>query len=484
MADRLIISPTQVSTLEMCERKWGWGYIKKIKAPPNKFAQLGLDVHDVLEAFLRHGTAPDRETQVGAIAIPGLKYLPQPGAAVVEGKFLWELPTEDFDITGRIDWRDRASVVQDGVERRARIVELALAGEVVQIGDHKTTGDFKWAKTADDLREDVQAVVYAAYYMHLMQVQAVLGRWVYYRTRRTPKALCVDWDITAAEAAPVMARVYAAGRKMVEWHRQHPDVLDMPFDAKGCNAFGGCPYTELCNLTSRERLVSLMAQQSLKEKMEARKKAQAQAPAPAVNPPESQLAPDPAPAPQPQQQGLSLKEKMEAKQAVQPAAPQASAAPGTLKKNMAAHQAAQAGAPSPTQGAPPPAPTAAGGTLKEKMAARQAAQAGATTTAASSPRIQPSPPPQPGQAPAQVPAVDMQGFDFLFVDCAPVKSDGLKTIPLSNLLAEAPSGDLGAYLDSQPLPDGIGVTMSMKTLEGQGAYEALSARASHVVRGF
>ena len=481
MADRLIISPSQVSTYELCHRKWAWGYIEKIKGPPNKFAQLGLEVHDILEAWMRDGTAPDRETKAGAIAIPGLKHLPQPGTAVVEGKFLWALPEEPFDITGRIDWHDviPGAVARDDTERRARIVELALMGELLRIGDHKTTGDFKWAMNPDQLRRDIQAVIYASYFMALAGVPAVLGRWVYYRTRRTPSSKCVDWDITREEAAPIMTRVRAVGHEMVIWKAKTQSALDVPFDAGGCRAYGGCFYEDHCNLTSRERLVSLMAQQSLKDKMAARAAAQQNtttttAPAPAVNPPESTQAPAPTPAPPPQQQGLSLKEKM----AARTQAAGAPRVPGPPPPEPAT-------TPPPAAGpAAPPAAPAAGMTLKEKMAARQAAGAGATTVAASSPRVAPVPPPQAGQVPANVAAVDMQGFAFLFVDCAPIKSDGLRTVPLSNLVAEAPNGDFAAYLDTNPLPEGVGITMSMATPEGKAAYEPLSARATHVVRGF
>lgn len=421
------LSPTQIDTYRLCKRKWAWGYIAGIKSPPNRFAQLGLDVHDVLEAFLVRGTAPDRATRAGAIAIPGLKYLPAPGAAVVEGKFSWELPGEPFGLTGRIDWREPSDPA---------------------FGDHKTSGDFKWAKTPEILAEDVQAVIYAAYILHLTGAASARGRWVYYRTKRTPKAMSVDFEMGRAHVDGQMVGILETGREMVGWKQQTKDAKDLPTDARGCGAFGGCYYRDRCNLTAKERMMSLMAQESIKEKL-ARKKAEAQAkPEPAVNPPENATASEP-PQP-PEQQGLSLQEKLTARKAgakPEQASAQAEAAPPakepTLKEKMAARKGGQ-----PTAGAPPPAP---------------------------------APQSQRGQKTA---ARNPHAFEVLFVDCGPVKSPAYKLIPLAEILEHSQDGPLAQVVDDSVWGEGACVSMSLKTPIGQEVYEVLSSRAALVVRGF
>lgn len=465
------LSPTQIDTYRMCKRKWAWGYIAGIKSPPNRFAKLGLDVHDVLEEFLKNGTAPDRNTQAGKIAIPGLKFLPSPGQAIVEGKFVWELPEHGFNLTGRIDWREM----------------------VPAFGDHKTTSDFKWMKTVEVLETDVQAIIYAAYILYVMNANNVRGRWVYYRTKRTPASKKVDFEFSREHVDAQMVGILETGREMVAWKRGTREATDLPYDAKACDAYGGCFYREKhCNLTSKERLVSLMAQESLKDKL-ARKKAEAQAqnkPQPQINPPENAQASEPKLPPE--QQGLSLKEKLAARKEGEEATAAAPAAPegGSLKDKLAARKAAQGAdaaahheAPPAAGQAPPPVtnqapPPAAQGSLQDKMKARKAAAAAAPPTQAIA-----SPPVEAPAATADV--SNSHPFEVLFVDCGPVKSPAYKLIPLAELLEHrVEDKTLAQVIDDAAWPAGTCVSMSLKTPLGQEVFEVLSGRASLVVRGF
>ena len=249
------LSASQIDSYLMCQRKWAWRYIAGLRPPPNKYAARGSAVHKVLEQYLLHATPPDRNTEAGAIALPGLKYLPEPGRSIVEEKFDWSLPDEPFDLTGVIDW----------------VVPPAI-GEL-SFGDHKTSSNFAFAKTAEDLRQDVQATLYAYYLMLREGIHQIKGRWVYYHANRPYRAKCVDWQTDLSTALPSFKRVLEAGREMAQWHQQKPEMEDVPINADACDAFGGCPFRENCNLSSRERLVSLMAQGSLREKMERRKAA-------------------------------------------------------------------------------------------------------------------------------------------------------------------------------------------------------------------
>lgn len=507
MTYRPRVSPTQVSMLEMCRRKWGWAYRDKIRGPPNRYAQTGIDVHAILERYLTDATPPDRETLVGQIALSGIKHLPAPGTVEVEGRFFWPMPDEPFDIAGVIDWSDtvgleawKAAWVGGAlIEAEALQVESALAGGVPRIGDHKTTGDFKWVMTPEALRQDVQAMTYAAYKLYQTQADHVVGRWVYYRTGRRRGSKCVDWDATLDQVSETFERVLAAGREIADWHAQGVRAIDMPYDPKGCDAYGGCPYRENCNLSSRERLVALMAQQTLKEKMAARKAGGAPAPVPvpaavgapqapaqvaatiaaqapvtaapqaappAINPPEAAVAATMPQAPQPaMQQQLSLKEKMAIRNMGGGAVP----VPST--------QPVQVPAPAPQAVAAQPAPVVVQPVL----------------TAAPVPQGQPAPiaapvPQAPPVAAAPAPVATYMtpaqaAIDILYVDCAPLKSNGSKVLPLSSLLS-ACGANLAAYLDAKQLPPGHSVNMSLRTPEGAQAYETLAARAVHVVRGF
>ncbi len=60
--------------------------------------------------------------------------------------------------------------------------------------------------------------------------------------------------------------------------------MDLPYNGAACENFGGCPYEQLCDLSPREQLRSIMSQDAQKNaflaKLQARKaKAKATAPA-------------------------------------------------------------------------------------------------------------------------------------------------------------------------------------------------------------
>jgi len=404
----------------------------------------------VLEEYLLNGKAPDRDTKEGAIAIPGLKHLPQPGQAIVEGGFTWELPDRPYDVRGIIDCHDYV----DGVPR---------------IIDHKTTGDFKWARTPAQLREDTQATVYAGYAMHASGSDRVLGRWVYYRTRGRPAAKAVDWETDTTIIEAPLQRFFASCDQMVRIQAAGAKALDLDPEVAACDRYGGCPFRDRCNLSSKERFRAFMAQQTLKEKMAARAAGKAK-PEPEVNPPEAAQQDAPLEGgDKPQQGALSLMDKMKARRAEQGEAEETKPAPVSETKVEPA---------TPDEA---PEKKAKSKTMKEKMAERAGKKKAAAKTEPAQPEAEKADG-KPLVPETRVPeSVDMQGFEALFVDCAPLKGS-FQTLPLSNLLAEC-NGDVGAYLDANPLPEGYAVTMTMATPEGKAAFEALSARANVVVRG-
>lgn len=395
---RLIVSPSQLDFYRDCKRKWAWRYIAKIPTAPNQWAALGSAVHRVLEDWLRDGTPPDRNTEIGAIALSGIKHLPDPGTVKVEGRFLWELPEEPFDVQGVIDW--------------VQITEALF-------GDHKTTGDFKWAKTSEDLRSDLQSTIYAAYLIETHNLDAITGRWVYYRTKGRRASKKVEWQITRAELQEPLENMRTMAREMAKLKAERPDPRSLEFNAEACDHYGGCAFRDNCDLSSQERFKALMSHVSLKEKMR-QKRAERSAPPPVAGsqaitspsiPPPEEATPAPAPAaPSAVDRARALREKMAAQVAkrstpepvepkqcqadpVSPPAPEATPATD-LKAKMAAKAKAKAvAAPAaPAPAAPAPEATMS---LKEKMAATLRARAATAVGEASElpPQGEYAPPP-------------------------------------------------------------------------------------------
>jgi len=310
-----IFSATQVDTFRLCKRKWAWRYLDGIESEPHASAQLGTEVHAQLEGWLREGKMLDMSTRAGLIAMSSLHLLPSPKSCDVERPFLIEL--FGFRFRGFKDF-----------ERGPEIHRSNGTWISGFVGDHKTSTDpSKWGKSADDLRNDTQAILYAAEHMHRFEAPSVELHWNYLRTSGSPKATPVldgTWErddegnvawmpngrrpvITRGECEPVLERTYNAAKEMASICAQAsakdlaaisredrvlpPHALSLEPNAAACQAFGGCPHIERCNLSANDKIRSLFKMND-KEALLAKMANNPQLPpagppaaAPAINPP-------------------------------------------------------------------------------------------------------------------------------------------------------------------------------------------------------
>jgi len=276
--EELCLSASQIDTYRLCQRKWAWSKLDGLKAPPNRFAQKGLDVDDVLTRWLSEGTPIDAASPAGKIAMAGVKHLPSPSTPGLATQKHFLLRTRVVLYQGKKD------------------VEFLDADGVPCVYDHKTTTDFKWAKTAEQLRVDVQANLYAADAISRYSSDLARLRWIYYRTTGQPKSLPVSLEITRPEAEEQVVKIDETAREIIQIYaaKPRPRALDLLPNPDACEAFGGCPYRSNCNLSPREMMRSMMAQESAIEKMRRLKSEKlnggasstsAAAPAPVVPPP-------------------------------------------------------------------------------------------------------------------------------------------------------------------------------------------------------
>ena len=295
------VSASQINTWELCARKWGHDKLDKVPRRPSKAAHKGTMTHKQLEDWLQfkqlplfNGTEDERHAAVLAQAI--IQHLPPPQTPgmVVEG---------------------RTSIYIEGI----KFVLVLDVGRydlpVPWVSDHKTTSDFCWALTEETIIDDAQACLYGYYGMARAQKPEVDLQWTYARTRGAAVSMPIRKRVTLPMIQPRMDKSLATAREILAV-RAEPGLtaMDLPYDAAGCAAYGGCQYVELCNLTPRERMRSIMNQEATKtnfmDKLKARQAAQADAtthPPPAaptpsapVNPPTTPSAPAaPVPTPAP-----------------------------------------------------------------------------------------------------------------------------------------------------------------------------------------
>lgn len=259
----MTVSPSQVSIFADCQRKWGWQYLEGIRPPQAASAALGERVHAILEEYLKAGVVPDTEETLilgdkvyhpGKIAEQGLHLLPSPGPHLtIEHAFSHK------------GWNGR--------------IDLAYMGEVPVISDHKTSTDPKlWGKSEEDLREDVQALVYAKFALDASGYQEVDLIWNYFQTRPPfkPRQSKVRLNVLEVDAALAPWNELAAEVEGLKKRKGQIGALDLTPNVHACQKFGGCAFKNNCNLQPEEQLRGFMSQnQTMAEKMAAMKAAKA-----------------------------------------------------------------------------------------------------------------------------------------------------------------------------------------------------------------
>lgn len=240
-------SPSQVNTRETCLRKWAFDKIDGIRAPPNAYAAFGTRTHKILEVWFKDGTPPPN-TAEGKVARNILKHLPPPQTPGILVERHIDLVLGGVPMIGYVDLS-----IFEGLDRPF-------------ISDHKTTGGLQWALDAETMHDDVQVSTYGYEAMVRTNKRAIDAQWTY-GTRDGKKSLPVVRNadskfgpITLEQITPRLEKTAQAVDEMrMIFERQIP-ALELPYDAAGCEAYGGCPYQEHCNLTPRERIQSIMNQ--------------------------------------------------------------------------------------------------------------------------------------------------------------------------------------------------------------------------------
>jgi hypothetical protein len=291
------VSPSQIETFRLCERKWALEKLDKIPKKPNAFAQRGTDAHTVLEHWQRDGSPIDFDSDIGKIIAPGLRFLPKPGTLKVEGSFVFRTPNATYH------------GIKDGRYKRPLVRE---------VWDHKTTSNMKWLKTPERLRQDPQANIYAMSEIVDArevgeQLERVEQNWIYYltdpdkpRARKVQLHVLLDKSVKVPscskevkpehfgimyldELSERFVEIEETSSKILQYHKLFlagdiRGAADVPYDVEGCDAFGGCPYKGVqCVLTFGERVRSMEAKMNLVDKMKAALKGDGKpAPAPAA----------------------------------------------------------------------------------------------------------------------------------------------------------------------------------------------------------
>lgn len=226
------VSASQISTFELCQRKWWYEKIAGIKPPPSESTAVGESIHTQIEQYYETNGAvlPAHASARDLLQRPEI---PQPGPGLlieVPRNRQMSITYADVPVQGRIDLLNLRQL-PDGL---------------VTVVDWKSAGSTRYLKKPQELADNTQLTTYGKWvfdtYPEATHVSYVHG---YVFTRKTgskvvptpplPKEQVLD---TASDIDRTVGEM-----KRVARLTEAQDVLPT-LDA--CDAYGGCPYQSRC----------------------------------------------------------------------------------------------------------------------------------------------------------------------------------------------------------------------------------------------
>ena len=233
------MSKRQIDTYQSCNRKWWFNKILGIEIPQHPSAAIGSEVHAQLEAYLEEKSPAD---SLGPIARTALPFAPKPGSVYVE---------ESIETLG---------LTAAGLPALGYIDVLDLKSDPPQVLDWKTTSNFRYAKSEDELLCNVQMSVYAKATLAMFERLDL----------PTPSSVRVT-HVAMLTKAPHEARRTSAVMTLPTIHENWKHVertvaemkatalLDTPDKVapteSACHAYGGCPFRDRCNALKATRSI-------------------------------------------------------------------------------------------------------------------------------------------------------------------------------------------------------------------------------------
>jgi hypothetical protein len=232
------VSASQFKTFSLCARKWHIERFSGLPRPePSAAMLLGTAVHAHIESRLLTGRTEEEDAKLARIVAPGLPAIRALSALapLVEEEIL--LPWED----------DRLPPLKGFIDAAAfplKANDPAIPRPIVV--DHKTVGNWKYAKTDEELETDLQMIPYA--------------RWALGQNPDAGEVEVAHFQY-GTKGAPTFRKVSAVlSREHVEkeWENLEALLLQMRAEAEkesarevapnwnACGAFGGCPYADTC----------------------------------------------------------------------------------------------------------------------------------------------------------------------------------------------------------------------------------------------
>lgn len=249
MAEHPHVSVSQMKTFRTCKRKW-WTekYGPFPRRPDTPSHVFGKGLHDAVEQYLKTGAIPADYTYPERIQ-PAINagLLPKPRST--GGRLMLEARMDLEDIAppmlGYVDVLDLEPCYKDGI---------------VEVVDHKSYGNRRYVLSQDQLSTDLQLIPYARW--GLLQAAKLGKRTDVVRVSHIryaspirglpPAADKITTVVTAKHVEEQWRDIFVPlAAEMKEVARVAKDMSDVTPNYGGCHAFGGCQFSQACDMLRR-----------------------------------------------------------------------------------------------------------------------------------------------------------------------------------------------------------------------------------------
>ncbi len=231
------VSASQVELFAKCERAWWFRYVGRLPSPQTEAQARGTRIHKAVEdkilgKRISVALAPDELRMVDA------------AIRVLSGRVL-----------NNVNFRAEGEIfipTYPGGPLWRGFIDLWLPDEVPQsVLDYKTTSDFRYAKTPNELSRTIQMVSYGKWAFAQTAAKSVRLEHLYVRTRGAAKTHAVETSVTREHVETEWLSLMPRVRKLVTLRScsSSDDMTPNGVDTGQCHAYGGCSYREHCGLS-------------------------------------------------------------------------------------------------------------------------------------------------------------------------------------------------------------------------------------------
>jgi hypothetical protein len=252
-------SASQHDAYLRCKRYWYFGWRDRIERPTTEPQQRGKDIHKETEHYLLTGEFRDSEyTEAKLNYRPYVEslapHLPPPKSEelIIEQR-IW-MPT----IPG-VHWLGFIDIGYSG-------------GEMLQIKDIKSTSNFRYNKTPEELSENIQLLSYARWAYEELDYRLPIEIGHYYvkttkgkvpkKPKVKPVSCVVDRDHVSSRwdaLLPVVEEMRVVSETVTSAH-------DLPPTVSACGMYDGCPFQAKCGITASDFFASAFGNKNKKGK--------------------------------------------------------------------------------------------------------------------------------------------------------------------------------------------------------------------------